>query len=84
MAHTWQLQEAKSKLSAVIGEAQSHGPQVITQRGVQTAILLSYSDYKILLGEREGLATFFRNSPLVDVDLDISRTDGPARDFDLS
>lgn len=42
---TWQLQEAKARLSEVIETAKKHGPQVITQRGVQTAVLIPFSDW---------------------------------------
>jgi prevent-host-death family protein len=38
MQNVWQLQEAKNKLSQVIEEAVINGPQVITKRGLETAI----------------------------------------------
>ena len=84
MAHTWQLQEAKSRLSEVIVEAEKTGPQTITRRGVETAIVLSYKDYKKLLGNRGKLSQYFRDSPLVDEELDFSRSAGPIREIDIS
>ena len=79
MARVWQLQEAKNKLSEVVDEALSNGPQVITKRGVETAIVLSYADYRKLLLNQQKLSDFFRESPLVDVDIDLTRDTSPNR-----
>ncbi len=80
MARVWQLQEAKNKLSEVVDEALSHGPQIITKRGIETAILLSYADYRKLLLNQQKLSDFFRESPLVGVDLDLTRDTSPSRE----
>lgn len=40
----WSLQDAKNKLSEVIGAAAT-GPQIVTRRGVKTAVVISYEDY---------------------------------------
>jgi prevent-host-death family protein len=79
MAFTWQLQEAKNKFSEVVEAALTDGPQVITRRGAETAIVLSYADYRKLLLAQKKLSDFFRESPLVGVDLDLTRDSGPAR-----
>ena len=80
----WQLQEAKNKLSEVVDEAQNHGPQIITRRGVEAAIVLSYDDYRKLTLAQQQLSDFFRQSPLVGVELDLSRDVSPTReDVDL-
>jgi prevent-host-death family protein len=73
MAHTWQLQEAKNKFSEVVEAALTEGPQVITRRGAETAIVLSYTDYRKLLLTQKKLSDFFRDSPLVGVELDLAR-----------
>ena len=80
MSRTWQLQEAKNKFSEVVEEALKHGPQVITKRGVETAIVLSYAEYRKLQLAQQPLSSFFRESPLVDVDLDVTRESSPNRD----
>ncbi|MCS7061989.1 MAG: type II toxin-antitoxin system Phd/YefM family antitoxin [Anaerolineae bacterium] len=80
MGFTWQLQEAKNKFSEVVEAALTEGPQVITRRGMETAIVLSYADYRKLLLARKKLSDFFRESPLVGVELDLTRDSGPARD----
>lgn len=73
MARTWQLQEAKNKFSEVVEEALKHGPQVITRRGIETAIVLSYVEYRRLALSQKKLSDFFRESPMAGVDLDLTR-----------
>jgi prevent-host-death family protein len=43
---TWQLQEAKAKLSEVIDAARKKGPQIITQRGVKTAVVVPFDEWE--------------------------------------
>ena len=73
MKRAWQLQEAKNKLSEVVDEAVHHGPQIITKRGVEVAVILSYCEYRKMISPQKKLSTFFRESPLVGVDLDLRR-----------
>ncbi len=73
MKHVWQLQEAKNRLSEVVEEAISHGPQVITKRGVEAVIVLSCTEYRRMLAAQEKLSEFFRESPLSGIDLDLKR-----------
>lgn len=77
---TWQLQEAKNKFSEVVEGAVSEGPQVVTRRGVETAIVLSYAEYRKMLLGGQKLSEFFGQSPLAGVDLDLERDRSPARD----
>ena len=83
MARAWQLQEAKNKFSEVVEEALEHGPQVITRRGMETAVVLGYKDYRRMLLGRQKLSDFFRESPLAGVELDLERDRSPARDVPL-
>jgi len=73
MKRVWQLQEAKNKFSEVVEEAISQGPQVITRRGVEAVIVLSYAEYRKLLASRKKLSDFFRQSPLIGMDLHLRR-----------
>jgi len=73
MARIWQLQEAKNKLSEVVNEAIKHGPQIITKRGVETVIVLSYDQYRKAMLNQKKLSEFFRESPLAKLDLDLRR-----------
>ncbi len=83
MKNTWQLQEAKAKFSKVVKEAIQHGPQIITKRGVETAILISIKDYKKINKKKTSLSQFFRNSPLKDVDLHLEHSKDYPRDVNL-
>ena len=73
MARVWQIQEAKNKFSEVVEEAVKNGPQVITKRGVETVIVLSYDDYRAVMMGKKKLSDFFRESPLTQVDIDLRR-----------
>lgn len=80
MVRRWQLQEAKNRFSEVVEEAVKDGPQVITRRGVETAVVLSFTDYRKMLLGRKRLSEFFRESPLVGLDFELMRDARPARD----
>ncbi len=80
----WQVQEAKNKLSEVIDRALNKGPQIITRRGVEAVIVLSYPEYRKLLSNQTKLTEFFRESPLHGVTLDVKRDPSSwRRDTDL-
>lgn len=80
---TWQLQEAKNKLSRVVAEAGKSGPQVITVRGKEAAVLMSADDYRKLVRREGSLAQFFQDSPLHGVELDLKRSRDTGREVEL-
>lgn len=73
MARIWQLQEAKNKFSEVVEEAMVSGPQIVTKRGVEAVIVLSYAEYRQMLLNQKSLSTFFKESPLAGVEIDLTR-----------
>jgi antitoxin Phd len=79
MQRVWQLQEAGKRLSEVVDEAVNDGPQIITRRGEEVAIVISSQHYRQLTTGRESLTAFFRASPLVGADLDLSRDKSATR-----
>lgn len=81
--HQWQLQEAKNRLSQVVRDAQTEGPQVITQHGRETAVVLSMEAYRALTRRKTSLVEFFQSSPLVGEALTFERPDEPAGVMDL-
>ena len=83
MQHIWPLQDAKNKFSEVVNNALRQGPQIITRRGVQAVVVLSYEEYQRLQRPQTDLVTFFRTSPLAEVKLDLHRDDSPPRDVSL-
>jgi prevent-host-death family protein len=72
MQATWQLFEAKQKLSEVIEQA-LHTPQIITVRGEETAVVLSIQKYREITAKKPNLCEFLRDSPLNDDELVIER-----------
>jgi len=64
MFEHWQFQEAKNKLSEVVNLALKKGAQIITRRGEEVAVVLSFSDYQKLQKSRTSLSSFFHESPL--------------------
>jgi antitoxin Phd len=84
MIRIWQLQEAKNKLSEVVDNAVQSGPQIITRRGEEVVIVLSYAEYKKMTVSKGSLSAFFRDSPLQGVDLDLARDKSGVREgFEL-
>jgi prevent-host-death family protein len=79
MSRIWQLQEAKNKFSEVVEAALNKGPQLITRRGTDTAVVLSYTEYRNLVLIRKKLSDFFRESPFVGVNPDLTRDPSPVR-----
>ncbi len=79
----WQLQEAKNQLSEVVRKAQSEGPQVITVHGTDAAVVIAAKDYARLKRPRGKLVAFFRKSPLVGIELDLTRDRDTGRKVEL-
>jgi prevent-host-death family protein len=79
----WQLQEAKNRLSEVVRKAQNEGPQVITLHGSDAAVVVSAKDYHRLARRKGKLVDFFRKSPLVGIELDLTRSRDTGRRIDL-
>lgn len=83
MQNTWQLQEAKNRLSELVDRSLKEGPQVITRRGEETVVVLSAKEYRKLKEKKEGLVDFFLKSPLKKVELEIERDKGFPREVKL-
>lgn len=66
--------DAKTNLSALIAAAIKGEPQVITNNGAETAVLISYEEYRKLTAKDDSLVEFLLNSPLRDSDIDLSRS----------
>jgi prevent-host-death family protein len=79
----WQLQEAKARFSELVKLSQRDGPQEISVRGEPAVVVLSRSDYDQLHGGRPSFVDFLRQSPLVDVELELERDRSLARDLPL-
>lgn len=89
---TWQLQEAKARLSELVKRAATEGPQEITVRGETAAIVLSAAEFEKLTvpaKPKQSFIEFMRASPWYGVELDLERDkslpkdDGPFFDDDI-
>jgi antitoxin Phd len=85
MARTpkWQLQDAKNRLSEVVEAAIHDGPQIITRRGEETAVVLSFRDWSKLARRGDRLIDVLRRAPKVPGGLNIDRSKDTGRDVDL-
>jgi len=83
MKRSWQLQEAKARLSEVVKTAVKEGPQEITVRGETAAVLISGKDYVRLARPKPGFVDFVRQSPLAGIDLKLKRDRSPDRTVEL-
>lgn len=79
----WQLQEAKNCLSQVVDLAIRKGPQTITLRGKEAAVVVSAEEYRKLTHVPTRLSDFFRQSPLHGVQLDLERSRDTPREVEL-
>ena len=66
----WQMQEAKAKFADVVRQAAAEGPQIVTYRGADTAVVLSIDEYR----RTRGKAAFLCRSPVERTQ--IGRRDG--------
>lgn len=82
----WQIQSAKARFSEVFRRARSEGPQRITRQGKEGVVMMAEEQFERLVGKShqpKNLVEFFRQSPLVGVELDLERDRDPGRDVDL-
>ncbi len=79
----WKMETAKARLSELLRQAREDGPQMITVRGAETAVVLCADDYRRLSNapQTESWVDRFRGSFTGEIDL--TRDDDTGRDFDL-
>lgn len=69
----WKLEDAKARLSEVVRLARTAGPQLVTIRGKEAAVILAPEEYKQLLPKPKGhqpLVRFLQGLGLSDLDLE--------------
>ena len=64
---TWQMQEAKARMSEVVKRAQNQ-PQDITLHGKSVAVVISRETFDRLSQSQDSLVDFMRRSPLYVAD----------------
>jgi prevent-host-death family protein len=82
---TWQMQEAKARLSEVVKRAELDGPQDITLHGRSVAVVLSRAAFERLSGQLASVVDFMQASPLAGLDdeLVFERDTSPPRPVKL-
>ena len=82
----WALQDAKNKLSEVVRAAEQGEPQIVTRRGVETAVVISHDEFERLSGGAEAahgsLATSLLAMPSSEGAPEFERIELVARDLD--
>ena len=78
----WQLQEAKAKLTQLINETKIK-PQIISRHGVNEVVVINIKEYQKLCKNKENIVSFFKNSPLYNIELEFERDKSAAREIDL-
>lgn len=48
MNRTWQVQDAKARFSELLERSLAEGPQIVTKRGVETAVLVPIDEWRRL------------------------------------
>nr|WP_297422305.1 type II toxin-antitoxin system Phd/YefM family antitoxin [uncultured Actinotalea sp.] len=80
---SWQVQEAKQRLSEVLRAAERGEPQVITRHGEDVAVVIDIGSYRRLAGVQVELADFLRHGPDFDR-LDLDRSGDRPREADIA
>jgi len=84
--NAWQLQTAKARFSELFRLARTEGPQIITRQGREAVVMLPVEQFDQLVNrsrQPKSLVQFFRESPLVGIDLDLTREKDTGRDIKL-
>jgi len=80
---TWALAEAKARLSEVVHQAGTDGPQKITKNGKDVAVIVSQEEWERRTKPRGSAADFFMNSPLRGSGMKVERVNLRARKISL-
>lgn len=80
---TWSVADAKARLSELLEHVINDGPQAISRRGEEIAVVVSIAEWQRKTKRSGSLAEFLAASPLRDSGLEIDRVQIPARDVAL-
>jgi antitoxin Phd len=84
--HSWQLQTAKARFSEMFRLARTEGPQLITRQGKDGVVMMPVEQFDELVSrsrQPKSLVQFFRESPLVGVELDLERDKDAGPEIEL-
>src|SRR5260370_26815922 len=84
MSDSWTIVEAKARLSEMIDEACTRGPQTITRHGHKAAVVVAAAEWERKTKRVGTLAEFFAASPLRGSRLKVRRRKDKPRKLGLS
>lgn len=73
--------EGKNKFSELVSNAANGEPQIITKNGKETAVVISFTEYKNLTTKKPPLGEFLLDNPArkYGIELDLTRDKSPDR-----
>jgi prevent-host-death family protein len=69
MTTKWQMQDAKARFGELVRKAEVDGPQIVTYRGVDKAVLVSMEDYRRLEANKKSFVDHLFSGPKLDDDI---------------
>jgi prevent-host-death family protein len=69
MTSKWPMQEAKARFSELVRKARTDGPQVVTYRGQDAAVVLSVENYERMQSNRKSFVDHIFSGPKLDDDI---------------
>jgi prevent-host-death family protein len=67
---TWQLQDAKARFSELVDKVKESGPQIVTRRGVEEAVIMSMDEWRRLQqASRPNIKELLLSGPKFDLKL---------------
>ncbi|WP_337186992.1 type II toxin-antitoxin system Phd/YefM family antitoxin [Phenylobacterium sp.] len=81
--HAWKLETAKARLSEAVREAKANGPQTITVRGREAAVVISAEEYRRLTNPEGGKHWVDALREIGPIDIEFERDPSLFRDIDF-
>ncbi len=81
----WRLQDAKARLSELVRDARTHGPQTVTLHGRDAVVVVGAEEFASMRRPLTGrdIVEALRGSPLAEVDFGRLSVKSPVRDIEL-
>jgi prevent-host-death family protein len=79
---TWNLQDAKARLSELVDRARGGEVQIILRRGQRAAVLIGYDAYQRAAGPAQSMLSFLQHAPIADLKFEVLRTTEKMRDIE--
>ena len=86
MPGKWQMQDAKTRFDELVRKAAAEGPQIVMDRGADTAVVLSIEEFRRLAAAQTSFVDHLLGGPKLDdeaVELIDDRSPDKGRDIDL-